>query len=175
MDLLEESSNAAYAFTHALPYATDFGSFPLPVYLDRHNLLGIAEALAVKALAEDHLALLSEVLMAAAILQLGWTPTLSFAWEVLERVWTEFGFVPGPGLPPPVANETRTQLVRRVLGTIYHTTFVAGLCCATLIDCGAVPPEIEFGQAGEVAAAPGKGGCCGGLTRQHAHSRHKKV
>lgn len=158
VDLLEASTNDAYAFTHALPYATDFGRIPLPGDLDRENLLGIAEALAMKALDEDDLDLLSEVLMAPAILRLGWTPTLSFAWDVLERVWKEFGFVPGPGLPPSVDNETRTQAVRRVLGTVYHTTFAAGLCCATLISCNAVPPEIEHAaEAGGIEAPPGKG------------------
>ena len=137
VDLLEASTNDAYAFTHALPYATDFGRVSLPERIDRTDLLGVAEAIAVKALDEDDLDLLSEVLMAPAILRLGWTPTLSFAWDVLERVWKEYGFVPGPGLPPAPDNETRTQAVRRVLGTVYHTTFAAGLCCATLIACEA--------------------------------------
>ena len=157
VDLLEATTSDAYAFTHSLPYVTDFGRIPLPESLDPHNLLGIAEALAVKALDEDDLDLLAEVLMAPAIVRLDWTPTLSFAWEVLERVWKEFGFVPGPGLPPAASNETRTQTVRRVLGTVYHTTFAAGLCCATLIACRAVPPEVEPGPAGDVAAPPGKG------------------
>jgi hypothetical protein len=157
VDLIEATTSDTYAFTHSLPYATDFGRIPLPEYLDRHNLLGIAEALAVKALDEDDLDLLAEVLMAPAILKLDWTPTLSFAWEVLERVWKEFGFVPGPGLPPSTSNETRTQTVRRVLGTVYHTTFAAGLCCATLIACRAVPPEVKPGPPGDRETPPGKG------------------
>lgn len=157
VDLLEATTSDAYAFTHSLPYSTDFGRVSLPENIDRHNLLGIAEALAVKALDEDDLDLLAEVLMAPAILKLNWTPTLSFAWEVLERVWKEFGFVPGPGLPASASNETRTQTVRRVLGTIYHTTFAAGLCCATLIACGAVPPEVELGPPGDLEVPPGKG------------------
>ena len=74
-----------------------------------------------------------------------------------ERVWKEFGFVPGPGLPPSASNETRTQTVRRVLGTVYHTTFAAGLCCATLIACQAVPSEVESGPPGDLEIAPGKG------------------
>jgi hypothetical protein len=157
VDLIEATTSDAYAFTHALPYASDFGRVSLPENLDRHNLLGIAEALAVKALDEDDLDLLAEVLMAPAILKLNWTPTLSFAWEVLERVWKEFGFVPGPGLPPSASNETRTQTVRRVLGTVYHTTFAAGLCCAMLISCRAVPAEVEFGRPGDLEPPPGKG------------------
>ena len=157
VDLLEATTNDAYAFTHALPYATDFGRIPLGQSVDRHNLLGIAEALAVKALDEDDLDLLSEVLMAPPILQLGWTPTLSFAWSVLERVWDEYGFVPGPGVPPAPQEETRTQKVRRVLGTLYHTTFAAGLCCATMIACESVPPEMQHELPGDLEPPPGKG------------------
>lgn len=157
VDLVQATTNDAYAFTHSLPYATDFGRVSLPESVDRHYLLGIAEALAVKALDEDDLDLLAEVLMAPSILRTGWTPTLAFSWEVLARVWNEFGFVPGPGLPPPASDETRTQTVRRVLGTVYHTTFAAGLCCATIIACGAVPPEAEFGPPGDLEVPPGKG------------------
>ena len=157
VDLLDVTTNDAYAFTHALPYATDFGRIPLRDDVDRHNLLGIAEALAVKALDEDDLDLLSEVLMAPPILRLGWTPTLSFAWGVLERAWDEYGFIPGPGVPPAPQEETRTQKVRRVLGTLYHTTFAAGLCCATMIACQSVPDEIQKEVPGDLEAPPGKG------------------
>jgi hypothetical protein len=157
VDLLQATTNDAYAFTHALPYATDFGRISLPEYVDRQNLLGIAEALAVKALDEDDFDLLSEVLMAPPILRLGWTPTLSFAWNVMERVWDEYGFVPGPGVPPAPENETRTKQVRRVLGTLYHTTFAAGLCCATMIACESVPAAMQHGVAGDLEAPPGKG------------------
>lgn len=171
VDLLEATAEDAYAFTHALPYATDFGRIALPAGLDRSMLLGIAEALAVKALDEDDLDLLAEVLMAPAILRVAWTPILAFGWRVLERVWREFGFVPGPGLPPAVPDETRAQAVRRVLGTTYHTTFAAGLCCATLVSCGAAPPDRDgngngnddcdgdgdAGPSGGGDAPPGKG------------------
>jgi hypothetical protein len=156
VDLLNATVNDAYAFTHALPYATDFGRVPLPLGLDRQNLLGIAEALAVQALDEDDLDLLSEVLMAPAILRIGWTPTLTFSWHVLERVWTEFGFVPGPGLRPAPCDENRIQRVRRVLGGVYHTTFAAGLCCGTLITCNAFPPELPAGPPGGMGLPDGK-------------------
>ena len=134
VDLLEASTEDAYAFTHALPYATDFGRIPLPKNSTGH-LLGTAEAVVVKALDEDDLDLLAEVLMAPSILRLDGRRS-TFCWNVLERVWNEFGFVPGPGIPPSVNNETRTQTIRRVLGTTYHTSFAAGLCCATLVACG---------------------------------------
>ena len=40
MDLLDASTDDAYAFTHALVYATDFGRIPLPSNLDSGMLLG---------------------------------------------------------------------------------------------------------------------------------------
>ncbi len=156
VDLIEATPNDAYAFTHALPYATDFGRLPLPDGYDSHHLLSIAEALAAYALDDDDLDLVAEVLMAPAILRIGWTPTLTFAWDVLARVWTELGFVPGPGLPPARTNETRVETVRRVLGSVYHTTFAAGLCCATLVACDVVPPGVEHGSGGRALPA-GKG------------------
>jgi len=155
--LLEATTEDAYAFTHALVYATDFGRIPLPESIDRNTLVGIAEAIAVKALDEDDLDVLAEVLMAPAILRWKWTPTLSFAWNVLERVSNEFGFVPGPGLPAPETNETRTKTVRRVLGTTYHTSFAAGLCCAALVSCNNLPLKGEGGQPGNLKAPMGKG------------------
>jgi len=157
VDLLKATWDDAYALTHALVYATDFGRVSLPDHIDRHHLLGTAEAIAVKALDEDDLDLLAEVLMAPAILKVDWTPTLAFAWEVLERVWKEFGFVPGPGIPPPASDETRIQKVRRVLGTVYHTTFAAGLCCATLISCQSLPPEVDSTSAETSEFPAGKG------------------
>lgn len=156
VDLLEATTEDAYAFSHALPYASDFGRVALPAFVDRAMLRATAEALVVKALDEDDLDLLAELLMAPAILRLAWTPTLTFGWHVLARVWRELGFVPGPGLPPAPAGETRAHAVRRVVGTTYHTTFAAGLCCATLVSCAAPPPELPTG-AGDRPLPPGRG------------------
>lgn len=157
VDLLEATTEDAYAFTHALPYATDFGRLPLPDNVDRQMLLQTAEAIAVKALDEDDLDLLAEVLMAPAVLRAEWTPVLTFAWRVLERVWIEHGFVPGPGLPAAPAQESRVQEVRRVLGTVYHTTFAAGLCAATLISCNRRPTAFKPQDARQTELPPGKG------------------
>src|SRR5579884_1018414 len=157
VDLLEATTEDAYAFTHALPYATDFGRLPLPLPAKVQRLVELAEAIVVKSLDEDDLDLLAEVLMAPAILRVPWTPTLEFGWLVLERVWNEFGFVPGPGLPDPVEGETRAQRVRRVLGTTYHTSFAAGLCCATLIVCDALPPESYRCETRDAEPPAGKG------------------
>jgi hypothetical protein len=66
---------------------------------------------------------------------------------VLSETWSEHGFVPGPGLPPPVEGESPEERVRRVLGTVYHTTLVGGLAAATLLATGSLPPEDPPGAA----------------------------
>ena len=156
VDLLEASTNDAYALPTRFPTSLTLDAFPSLEYLDRRNLLGIAEALAVKALDEDDLDLLSEVLMAPPILRTRVDTDAVFcvgcAGESLGRI----RFVPGPGVPPAPENETHSQKVRRVLGTLYHTMFASGLCCATVIACSSLPAEVEHTRGG-LEAPPGKG------------------
>jgi hypothetical protein len=140
VDLIGATTDDAYAFSHALPYATDFGRHQLSAWTDRERLAGIADALALKALAEDDLDLLGELLMAPALLRTPWTSIQWFGWRVLSDTWREYGFVPGPGLPAAASGETAAQAVDRVLGTVYHTTLVGGLLVATLLFTGWWPP-----------------------------------
>jgi hypothetical protein len=146
VDLLAATVEDAYAFSHALPYATDFGRLPLPPGFDTARLSATSDALCVKALDEDDLDLLGELLMAPALLREPWTPIQAFSWNVLATAWDRFGFVPGPGLPAEVDGEDRGATVRRVLGTAYHTIFVSGLFVATIASVGTLPPsEIPAG------------------------------
>lgn len=157
VDLLATRTDDAYAFTHALQYATDFGRVALPAWVDREATLGVVEALALQALDEDDLELLAELLMAPALLRMPWTPMLAFAWQVVDACWQAFGFVPGPGLPPERADETHAHAVRRILGTVYHTTFGAGVCCATLLACDALPPQLPCSAVLARSLPPGRG------------------
>ncbi len=140
VDLVGTTIEDAYAFSHALPYATDFGRRALPHTVDTAWLSGICDALVLKALDEDDLDLLGELLMAPALLRRAWTPVQWFGWRVLCDTWRRYGFVPGPGLPPPVEGEDAVETVRRVLGTVYHTTLVGGLAVATLVSADQLPP-----------------------------------
>ena len=141
VDLVGTTVDDAYAFSHALPYATDFGRVPIPAWADPVLLSGTADALILKALDEDDLDLLGELLMTPALVRAPWTSVQWFGWRVLCETWSEHGFVPGPGLPPPVDGESAPERVRRVLGTVYHTTLVGGLAAATLVASGWLPPE----------------------------------
>jgi len=119
----------------------------VPAWADPAWLSGTADALVLKALHEDDLDLLGELLMTPALVRAPWTSVQWFGWRVLCDTWSEHGFVPGPGLPPPVAGESAAERVRRVLGTVYHTTLVGGLAAATLVACGWLPPETPPGAA----------------------------
>jgi hypothetical protein len=141
VDLVATTIDDAYAFSHALPYATDFGRRPLPGWADGPWLSGIADALILKSLDEDDLDLLGELLMAPALLRTPWTSVQWFGWQVLCDTWRRYGFVPGPGLPEAIEGESHTDAVRRVLGTVYHTTLVGGLAVATLCSTGHLPPD----------------------------------
>jgi hypothetical protein len=141
VDLIGTTIDDAYAFSHALPYATDFGRRALPEWVDAQWLSGIADALVLKALDEDDLDLLGELLMAPALLRTSWTSVQWFGWRVLSDTWRYYGFVPGPGLPEATTVESEVEMRRRVLGTVYHTTLVGGLVVATLLSSGYWPPD----------------------------------
>ncbi len=144
VDLIAAGIEEAYAFGHALPYATDFGRVALADWVDVRWLSEIADALILKALDEDDLDLLGELLMAPALLRLEWSTIQWFGWQLLIDTWRRYGFVPGPGLPPAAPDETAAQTTERVLGTVYHTTLVGGLLVATVASYGywplATPP-----------------------------------
>jgi hypothetical protein len=139
VDLVHATVDDAYAFSHALPYATDFGRVPLPATVDTALLAGTADALVLKALHEDDLDLLGELLMVPALLGTDWTTIQWFGWQVLRDTWRHYGFVPGPGLPEAEPAEDHEDAVRRVLGTVYHSTLVGGLAVATLVSAGRLP------------------------------------
>ncbi|MGH8961436.1 MAG: DUF6895 family protein [Jatrophihabitantaceae bacterium] len=156
VDLVGTSIEDAYAFSHALPYATDFGRCALPEWADLRWLSELADALVLKALDEDDLDLLGELLMAPALLRTPWSDLQRFGLRVLSDTWRYFGFVPGPGLPEAASAESVAETRRRVLGTVYHTTLVGGLLVATLLSTGYWPSDAptDGRPAGPTQALP---------------------
>lgn len=138
-DLVGTTIDEAYAFSHTLPYATDFGRLPLPGWVDRTAQSTVADALIAKALAEDDLDLLGELLMVPTLLRRPWSPVQVFGWWCLTRVWRHHPILPGPGIPPEPDHESDLERRRRVLGTVYHTSLVGGLLMATTLKHGEAP------------------------------------
>lgn len=134
----------AYAVTHAILYATDFGRAPPPASLDRARLSAMVhEGIAWSMLSEDF-DLLIEYLMCAACLGDGGAPAARLGWHVVERIWKQLGFLPGPTFDPaefrarsgPAADAYACE-------QMYHTNFVAGMYCAMRLALPA--PAIETG------------------------------
>lgn len=153
LDLPFASTDDAYSLTHALIYATDFGRVELPARIHRQRLFDQAEALVVKALDENDLDLLAELLIAPVALRLAWTPVFDFGFAILDAVWTDQGVLPGPGLPPAPPNETDRDRMVRVLGTAYHTTLAAGLAYSAIRRAPASLQPRSWSLPGEGAGA----------------------
>ncbi|KRB85449.1 hypothetical protein ASE00_01230 [Sphingomonas sp. Root710] len=140
----------AYAVTHAILYATDFGRAPPPASLDRTRLSEMVhEGIAWSMVSEDF-DLLIEYLMCAACLGETGGPAACLGWHVVDRIWKQLGFLPGPTFDPqefrarsgPAADAYACE-------QMYHTNFVAGMYCAMRLGLpapeAAVPPCHEAG------------------------------
>jgi hypothetical protein len=121
----------AYAATHAIMYLTDFGRAPLPAGLDAMRVSALVDSgLAWHVLSEDF-DLLVEFLMDAGCLGMAHSPCSRFAWQLVDHIWTDFGFLPGPTFN---AAEYKTlsgeAAAAYAFQHLYHTNFVGGMLCA---------------------------------------------
>ena len=141
IDAVTGATSDAYALSHALFYATDFGRLPLTLERSPAAVLTDVEAALAAALDADDLDLTGELLMAPALLRTEWSPILRVGWGVLDALWTRWGTVPSLGFD---VDGYRTAVGQErghiVLRDTYHTVYVAGLLCATLIATDLRPP-----------------------------------
>lgn len=152
-DHLAGTTEDAYAFTHAILYATDHGrrrvALPRPV----EEIVRDADAILAVALDAGNHDVTAEVLWTWPMLDLPWTPLAAEARALLAQVIDAHGFLPGPGFDPSV--HERLPLPERdayVLRTSYHTTLVHGLLlAATLSRQGRPQPGPAGGRTGSVA------------------------
>lgn len=124
----------AYAVTHALMYATDFGLRRLPAPLDRDRTAAMIDAgLAWNIMSED-LDLLGELLLGAAVLRRPWSPYARFAWCMFATTWDEFGFLPGPNFDAQEYSSLEgDEASDYAFEHLYHTNYVGGILCAVLL------------------------------------------
>jgi hypothetical protein len=124
----------AYALTHALMYVTDFGIKPPPASLDLERLAATVDAALSWNIMTEDLDLLGEMLLSVALLRHPWSPHARFAWHFLAGTWDTLGFLPGPGFEVPVYNQLEgDESTAYAFQHTYHTTYVAGVLCATLL------------------------------------------
>ncbi len=125
----------AYAVTHAVMYATDFGRLQFPEFVDpvrvrEHVLGGIAWHL----FSQDF-DLLLEYLLCAECTGLRETAHAVFGWHVVRRLWDEIGFVAGPTFDGAHCREL-SGIAREayIFEHMYHTNFVAGMLLAVRLE-----------------------------------------
>ena len=124
----------AYAVTHAIFYASDFGQSALPPSLDAARVSEmISSGIAWTLVAEDF-DLLIEYLMCAACLGESDSPAARLGWHVVDRVWNHLAFLPGPTFDPERYRALSGEAADAyACEQMYHTNFVAGMLCALRI------------------------------------------
>jgi hypothetical protein len=155
VDPLSATTADAYALTHAVLYAADFGGRTVRLQRPVGDLAADAEALLAACLDHDDLDLGAELLWTWPVLDLPWSPTASFAFVLLAAGAGPDGLTPGPDYDDAVhtafATDPRADAYR--YATCYHTTFVTGILCAAALRPGRRPPaQVATPHQGGAAA-----------------------
>jgi hypothetical protein len=152
LDHLAGTTDDAYAFTHAILYATDHGRREVTLPRPIEDVVGDAEAMLAVALDAGNHDIAAEVLWTWPLLGIPQTPLATQARALLADVCSTCGFLPGPQFDPSVHERlpagTRDAYVLR---TSYHTTLVHGLLLAATLDPDAAPPTPAPDQATWIA------------------------
>jgi hypothetical protein len=124
----------AYAVTHSIMYLTDFGRSDLPAAAKQSSVKTMVEAgLAWNIVSEDF-DMLAEFLINAECLDLQYSGYAKFAWEVVDRVWLYFGFLPGPTFDiAKYRSLVKDNAAAYAFQQMYHTIFVSGMLCAVAL------------------------------------------
>ncbi|MFE0021742.1 DUF6895 family protein [Amycolatopsis sp. NPDC059021] len=117
----------AYALTHVVFYATDFGARPMP---DASALTGLLRTLAGSYLTAGNLDLAGEFLLCLTALGSS-CPVTAHGFRVLSDAQRPDGAVPGPLHDPARWSGLRGDAAEAYLfGTCHHTTMVAAMAAA---------------------------------------------
>ena len=153
-DLLVSSREDPYGLTHLLFYVTDFGRAPgVALGRPRAELLADVEALLIRYLDHEDYDLAGELLMAWPQLGAPWSPAAAFAFRVLADVEDAAGVLPCGNVDPErLATLKGVERTRYARAASYHTAFVMGFLCATILRSG-VPLPLA-GPAGADLESP---------------------
>lgn len=141
-DLLNGSREDAYALTHAIMYATDFGFSRARLPRCRKDILREAEALLAGCLDTEDYDLAGELLLAWPLTGESWSSIATFAFKVLASVEDDAGFLPSAGTRIDKANSlTGERRAGYLLSSAYHTIYVMGLLAAASLKQRRAPPS----------------------------------
>lgn len=145
VDVITGSRDNWYALTHAVLYATDLGLRAVELPRHRSAVLREAESLLAGTLDGDDFDLAGEVLMAWPMLGEPWSPVASFAFDVLCGIEDEIGLLPSLAIDGAAWHRHSGRARQEfALATSYHTVYVMGLLCATILrqdSARATPPK----------------------------------
>lgn len=141
LDLLRGGREDIYAFTHALMYTSRFQKLPLRWPKPRGEIRAMASCLLARCLDNEDYDLCGELLLSWPLTNGRWNAAATFVFRVLAHVEDEAGFLPTPAtrlnrLDALNGSDRRKYL----LATAYHTIYVMGLLCASILGLAHFPP-----------------------------------
>lgn len=150
-DHLSSGTDDAYAFTHAVLYASDLGRRLVTLPCPAAAVSADAEAILAVALDAGNHDVAAEALWTWPMLGLGWPALAEEAAAFLALVGSERGFLPGPGYVASVAASMRPgERGAYEVQTSYHTTLVHAMLIAAspgtrpTADTPTVGPETDL-------------------------------
>jgi len=125
----------AYAMTHGVMYATDFGAASPEVSPELEALIGARiDAAIAWLLVNEDLDLLIEFIIAVTVLRKPWSPYVWAAWDLFNSVWDELEFLPSPSFNAADYSKLQEDAAAAyAFRHVYHTMYVGGLLCAILL------------------------------------------
>lgn len=163
LDVLGCSTIDLYLLTHAVMYASDMGRRAVWLPRPTGEVLRDVEAALAAALDADNFDLAAELLWTWPMLRQAWSPTASFAFDVLARAQDEHGFLPGPDHARWAGDRAHGLSDEDLrLRTSYHANVVMGILCAAALHPRSAPAPMAPMNADD----PGRARLLGRLPRR---------
>lgn len=144
VDVLTGSRDDLYALTHAVLYATDLGSRQGAMPRPTSTVCREAESVLAGTLDDDDFDLAGEVLMAWPMLRAPWSLTARFGVAVLFGIEDEVGVLPSLAIDGrSLSAQTGRARNESALAMSYHTAYVMGLLCASLLRWGSTLDRVS--------------------------------
>lgn len=147
VDLSGARREDAYAFTHLMMYATDFGFDSDQFPGEMHLALFQASSLLAKCIELEDYDLAGELLLTWPFSSSSWDPQATFAFHLLAIVEDIVGMLPCGNLDSSYLSTLEgLERHRYAVANSYHTMYVMGFLAAASLKPGMVPPQKIIGQ-----------------------------
>jgi hypothetical protein len=123
-------------------YAADLNCDSLELTQIRKEIIDQAGAMLAGTIDNQDYDLTAELLLSWTLLSEPWSASSVFAFRVLTQIEDEIGFLPSLNVQIKIAQKLENEERRRyLLGTTYHTKYVMGLLCASILQYDRIPPN----------------------------------